>query len=170
MAELKKYYWDANVWLGLVNEEDAKLNNIKYHYELAKRGESELWTSTLAYVEVFYLTSEQALARPLPQEGLDIIQDAIEQDFVKLVTVDMEIGRKARLLRRQIQDLKGAADSVHLASALTWCVDALFTYDRPHLLAQNGKIPDKKGRPLRICEPDGPPPLPLFATGGGSSG
>lgn len=151
------------MWLGLVNGEPKKIAAIEYQYEQAQRGQSELYTSTIAYVEVFRLRSEQTEKIPLPQAGLDIIQDAIEQDFVKLIPVDMEIGRNARKLRRQLVSFQGAADSVHLASALRWGVDALFTYDKAHLIAQNGLLTDHFGRPLRICEPEGPPPLPLFA-------
>ncbi len=163
MAELQKYYWDSNMWLGLVNGEPRKIAAIEYHYELARKGQSEIFTSTLAYVEVFRLQSEQVLTKPLPQTGLDAIQDAIEQDFVKLIPVDMEIGRNARKLRRQLVGFEGAADAVHLASALRWGVDAMFTYDKAHLIAQNGLLQDHFGRQLRISEPDDPPMLPLFS-------
>lgn len=163
MAELQKYYWDSNMWLGLVNGEAKKIAAIEYHYELARKGQSEIFTSTLAYVEVFRLRSEAPLKKPLPQDGLDIIQEAIEQDFVKLIPVDMEIGRNARKLRRQLKNFDGAADAVHLASALRWGVDALFTYDKAHLIAQNGLLADNFGRSLRICEPEDPPMLPLFS-------
>ena len=136
---------------------------IEYHYELARKGQSEIYTSTIAYVEVFRLPKEQDLQKPLPDENLDIIQEALEQDFVKLIPVDMEIGRNARQLRRQLKDLQGAPDSIHLASALRWSVDALFTYDRPHLILHNGLLADRSGKRLRISEPDEPPKLPLFA-------
>lgn len=163
MADLQKYYWDSNMWIGLVNGEPKKIAAIEYHYELARKGQSEIYTSTIAYVEVFRLRIEENLTKPLPQDGLDTIQEAIEQDFVKLIPVDMEIGRNARKLRRQLTDFQGAADAVHLASALRWGVDALFTYDKAHLIAQNGFLTDHFGRPLRICEPDDPPTLPLFS-------
>ena len=130
---------------------------------MARRGQAEIFTSTIAYVEVFRLNSEQNFEKPLPAEGLDKIQEAIEQDFVKLIPVDMEIGRNARRLRRQLVNLNGAADAIHLASALRWCVDALFTYDKPLTLAQNGLLKDHFGKLLRICEPDDPADLPLFA-------
>ena len=163
MADLKKYYWGSNMWIGLVNGEPKKIAAIEYHYKLARKGQSEIYTSTIAYVEVFRLLSEEQLTKPLPQDGLDIIQETIEQDFVMLVPVDMEIGRNARKLRRQLKDFRGAADAVHLASALRWGVDALFTYDKAHLIAQNGLLSDHFGRTLLICEPEDPPKLPLFA-------
>lgn len=163
MANLQKYYWDSNMWLGLVNGEARKLAAIEYHYELAKKGQSEIYTSTIAYVEVFRLNNEQQLKKPLPAENLDIIEAALEQDFIKLIPVDMEIGRNARKLRRQLENFQGAADAIHLASALRWSVDALFTYDKAHLIAQNGLLTDYSGKPLRISEPDDPPKLPLFA-------
>ena len=85
MAELQKYYWDSNMWLGLINGESKKIAAIEYHYEAARKGQSEIYTSTIAYVEVFRIRSEDTLTKPLPQDGLDIIQEAIEQDFVKLI-------------------------------------------------------------------------------------
>jgi hypothetical protein len=95
--------------------------------------------------------------------GALLIEAALDQDFIKLIPVDMEIGRNARKLRRQLEGFQGAADAIHLASALRWSVDALFTYNKAHLIAQNGLLSDCSGKPLRISEPDDPPKLPLFA-------
>jgi hypothetical protein len=33
MAELRKVYWDANVWLGLINGEAKKLRAIEFHLQ-----------------------------------------------------------------------------------------------------------------------------------------
>lgn len=163
MADLMRYYWDSTMWLGLVNREPAKIQAIEYHYEQAKAGYEEIFTSTIAYVEVFRLNSETTSAKPLPQDGLDIIAEALQQDFVKLIPVDMEIGLSARRIRRQLDPIKGAGDPIHLASALRFGVDALYTHDHRHMICHNGVLIHPSGKPMLICEPDPPPPSLLSA-------
>lgn len=156
VAELKKVYWDANIWLGLVNGEAAKIRAIECIYEFAKKGTYEIYTSTMSFVEVFRLHSELHIPKPLPENNLDTIEEMFEQDFIKLIPVDMEIARNARRLRRQL-DFKGAPDSIHLASALRWSVDALHTYDGNDLLKFDGQLRSHNGQLLHISEPDFPP-------------
>lgn len=162
MTELKRYYWDSTMWLGLVNREPAKIAAIEHHYEAAKAGYEEIFTSTIAYVEVFRLSSEGTATPPLPQEGLDAIADALQQDFIKLIPIDMEIALSARRLRRQLTPLKGAGDPIHLASALRFNVDALYTHDHSHMICHNGVLQHPTGKPMLICEPD--PPAPSLLT------
>lgn len=135
---------------------------MRYFYNLARRGQFEIWTSTLAYVEVFRLVSETNDQKPLAESGLDVIRDAIEQPFVQLIPVDMEIGREARRLRRELKDFHGAADAVHLASALIWSINPLHTWDKQHLIHLSGKLTCKDGSKLEIHRPDMPEAGPLF--------
>jgi len=158
MAELKRYYWDSTMWLGLINRETSKIAIIEHHYEAARAGYEEIFTSTIAYVEVFRLNSENMTPKPLPQEGLDIIAEALQQEFVKLIPVDMEIGISARRIRRQLDPIKGAGDPIHLASALRFNVDALYTHDHRHMICHNGLLMHPTGKPMLICEPDPSPP------------
>ena len=160
MASLRRVYWDAAVWIALENGEPTRVKAVESGYEAAKRGTVDIFTSTISYVEVFRLVSEQCFEKPLPQDGLDKIAEALEQDFIKLVPVDMEIGRNARKLRRELTKFEGAADSIHLASALRWHVDEMLTYDKGHLLHLSGKIKDHNGNLLKICEPVEPAPTP----------
>jgi predicted nucleic acid-binding protein len=161
VAELNKVYWDANMWLGLINGESAKIRAIEFIYQSAKKGTYDIYTSTMSFVEVFRLRSEAQLTKPLPESNLDIIEKMFEQDFIKLISVDMEIARNARRLRRQLE-FKGAPDSIHLASALRWNVDALHTYDGCDLLKFNNQLKSHNGQLLRICEPEEPQDGPLF--------
>ena len=48
---------------------------LEYFFEIARRGQIEIWTSAIAYVEVFKLSSEE---QPLDKDGLDAIKEAIE--------------------------------------------------------------------------------------------
>jgi predicted nucleic acid-binding protein len=163
MADLPRAYWDACAWLGLLNEEPAKVRPLEHIYELALRGQFEIWTSAISYVEVFRLQSEQKQSKPLGGDGHDRIRDVIEQSFVRIIPVDMEIGRRARALRRELAGFEGAGDAVHLASALVWNIEIMHTWDRSHLLPWNGIIYCKNGKPLTIEIPtEMPDSGPLF--------
>jgi predicted nucleic acid-binding protein len=163
MAELPRAYWDACAWLGLLNGEPEKIQSLEHIYELARRGQYEVWTSTIAYVEVFRLNAESKDVKPLKNENLDKIRNVIEQYFVKLIPLDMEIGRHARQLRRELPEFQGAGDAIHLASAIVWNIETLHTWDNSHLLPWNGKVKCKNGSFIKIEIPKYPPPAgPLF--------
>ncbi len=163
MADIPRVYWDACAWLGLINYEKSKRAPLEHFFDLAQRGQCELWTSTICFVEVFQLRIEQGMPKPFDAGNLDAIRDVMEQPFVKLVPVDLIIARKARELRRTVTASgTGAADCVHLATALMWNVTPLHTWDRPHLLTISNTLQCKDGTPLEICVPEIPQPGPLF--------
>jgi predicted nucleic acid-binding protein len=163
MADLPRAYWDACAWLGLLNGEAAKVRSLEHIYELARRGQFEIWTSAISYVEVFRLQTEQKQSKPLGGDGQDRIRDVLEQSFVRIIPVDMEIGRRARALRRELAGFEGAGDAVHLASALVWNIEVMHTWDRSHLLPWNGKIKCKNGNLITIEVPkETPDSGPLF--------
>lgn len=162
MTNNNRFYWDSCAWLGLVNQEQSKMEALADIYEQARKGKFELWTSTISFVEVYQLDVERRFEeKPYKEENLEIIEQLFEQDFIKLIPVDMEIARCARRLRRQIKGLQKAADSVHLASALRWSLDELHTYDQNDLLHLDGKLKSKNGDYLKICVPS-IQDLPLF--------
>jgi predicted nucleic acid-binding protein len=156
-----KVYWDACAWLGLVNSEPKKVPPLEYFFDLAKRGHLEIWTSAISYVEVYHLASE---TKPFEKDGLDIIKEAIEAPFVKIIPLDMEVGRKARGLRRN-HTLR-APDAVHLASALVRSISPMHTWDRDDLVKLDDTLSCKDAERLRIRIPEIPPPPPgtLFST------
>ena len=47
MADPLKVYWDACVWIGLINGEAGKIGQCEDQVDLAKKGEVQLWTSTI---------------------------------------------------------------------------------------------------------------------------
>jgi predicted nucleic acid-binding protein len=151
---IPRYYWDACAWIGLINKEPEKHQNLKVIWENAGRGLIELWTSAYSYVEVLKAQAENG--DPLPVEESDKRIDAIlGQAYVKRVQLDSEIGRLVRVLRRKVPvELIKRADAIHLASAVWWNLDELHTYDHSHLLALNGKVSRRDGKPLIIRLPD----------------
>ena len=73
MAELRKVYWDACVWLGLINGEPNKMRAVEYVYNSARSGTYEIWTSTMSYVEVFRIKAEEGKPKPYDANVLDKI-------------------------------------------------------------------------------------------------
>lgn len=166
MAELRRVYWDACVWLALINGEPKRRRAVEYIYNSARAGTYEIWTSTMSYVEVFRIRGEEANPKPYPSAGLDKIDEVFEQEFIKLVPLDVEVAKFARKLLRQHSGLKKRPDAIHLASALRWPVDVMHTYDGNDLLHLDGKMKGKTGSLLRIAPPDDPPDGPLFQASG----
>ena len=162
MAELQRVYWDSNVGLGLINGEAKKLRAIEDVYNAARSGSYEIWTSTLSFVEVFRIKGEEQNPKPYPSEPLDKIEEVFEQEFVKLVPVDVEVAKLARRLLRENRALPSRPDAIHLASALIWSVETLHTYDGNDLLHLDKKLKTKIGTVLRITPPDDPTDGPLF--------
>ena len=162
MAELRRVYWDACVWLGLINGEASKKRAVEYVYNSARAGTHEIWTSTMSYVEVFRIKGEEANPKPYAATGLDKIEAMFEQEFIKLVPIDVEVAKLARRLLREHDKLKKRPDAIHLASAIRWSIDQLHTYDGNDLLHLDGKLKTKAGTVLRITPPDDPPDGPLF--------
>lgn len=150
-----KVYWDACAWIGLINSEPGKIPPLEYFFSLAKRGQLEIWTSAVSYVEVYHIASE---TQPYDKDGVDAIKQVIQAPFVKTIPLDMEVGTKARGLRRS-HNLK-IADAIHIASALVKSVSPLHTWDRDDLIALDNSLSCRDLTKLRIVEPEVPPPPP----------
>jgi predicted nucleic acid-binding protein len=162
MAELRRVYWDACVWLGLINGEPKKQRAVEYVYTAARSGAYEIWTSTMSYVEVYRIKGEELNPKPYSTSALDKIEEMFEQEFVKLIPIDVETAKLARRLLRENEGLKKRPDAIHLASAMRWSINTLHTYDGNDLLHLDGKLKTKNGTILRITVPDDPPDGPLF--------
>lgn len=163
VAKIKKVYWDSCAWLGLINGEPNKRRELEIIYSAARRGDYEIWTSTISMIEASSLAEEMSKTKPLSIGNTQKLQQMFEQPFIKVVPLDLKIARSARKLFRETVGLSGRFDAVHLASALAWSVDAMHTYDRDDLLHLSDKLADAKGRLLHICYPDEHSDGPLFA-------
>lgn len=157
MADPKKVYWDSNVWLGYINDEADKAERCRYVLNEARLGNYEIWTSALTLAEVFKAASEKGQPFPLPTNGDIEFERFVQQRFVVIVQVDVDIGIDARRLLRKYQVLKKPPDGVHLASALANNVDEMHTFDDENLTPLSGKVTRADGSPLTICFPPRPP-------------
>jgi predicted nucleic acid-binding protein len=152
------YYWDACVFLALVNGEPARLQHIESMMEAASKGELVILTSTFSKVEVALGASEQQ-AKVLDKA----VEDKIDELWgtgspVKLVEFHELLADDARnLIRQGITrgwSLK-PTDALHLATAMRHGTVAFHTYDKP-LRKYSGQIG------ITIEEPVSPAPyLPL---------
>ena len=140
LAEPVKVYWDSCAWLGLVNAEPEKLPPLRAVYGQARRGLVEIWSSTIAIVEVNRLASEMSKPKPIDPESLEKIDGLLFQPFVKLINLDQIVARRARKLIRETPKLSKRPDAIHLASAMLWNIPLFHTYDHDDLLHLNGSI------------------------------
>ena len=159
MAPPKKVYWDTCVWLGLLNQVPDKLPRCEYVLSLARKKDVEIWTSALTLAEVFKISPAPGQpARRLTEEDDAKFEEYLEQDFVVLVQVDLDIGRMARRLLRQHDPLKKSPDAIHLAAAVLHDLDEFHTFDGDNILPLNGLVNRADGAALVICQPPEPPP------------
>jgi predicted nucleic acid-binding protein len=165
MANPKRIYWDACVWIALIQQEkihDAKGTLVDDRYGMcrnvinaASRGQIEIATSTLSFAEV---SKESAVKA----QGEDKIAAFFEVDYVLPVNLDRAVGERARSLMMAGYSKLKPADACHLASAALANAEEMHTYD-DRLLALDGKIEKLNGTKLKICKPDlGGSPAPLL--------
>lgn len=156
MADPVNVYWDSCAWLGLLNGEPGRKRILQGVYGQARRGLIQLWTSTIAIVEVNRLSSEMNVPRPISGEGLAIIDDLLFQPFVNPISMDTIVAKRARHLLRQMPGLTKRPDAMHLASAIQWNVAIFHTYDGSDLLHLDGKIQCADGSDMEITLPRDP--------------
>ena len=131
-ANLSRVYFDANVFLAYVGNEEGRADLVQALLDEARRGEIEILTSVLSIAEVAYGAHER-------DHGLtEVGEEAIEQLWtpsspVTLVDVSQAVTRNARTIIREAkaQGLSGfrGADAIHLATARMFGCDEIFTYE-----------------------------------------
>jgi predicted nucleic acid-binding protein len=156
LANKPKYYWDACAWIGLIRQEQDKIDSLKFIIEEAQKGKVEIWTSTFTLAEVF---KKKCSGDMVGLEHADdtAFEDYIAQEFVQRVQVDTDVGTAARRLLRKFPSIRKPQDAIHVATAALFSVDALHTFDGSDLLALDGQIPMANGLNLIICRPPAPP-------------
>lgn len=167
LADRPKYYWDACLWIELIQGQ-CLTRGISCEYILiqAKQGKCEIWTSAFTMAEVFKRRCGEE-DKLLQQKRDSDFDDLIEQEFIKKAQVDFDIGATARRLLRKFPKIKKPQDAVHIATCILYNLDQLHTFDNKDLLGLKGKIPKISSGFLDICLPpyppleDEPPPLLL---------
>jgi predicted nucleic acid-binding protein len=133
MAEIRLFYWDANVFLYYLNGDPDKIQTLEAILEEVERnGKDKIVTSVISKVEVAWVASEK-LNRVLNQDEEARI-DNLWNDFSVVETIDFndEITHIARSLMRRSM-ARGwklrVNDAIHLSSAEWVGAIEMYTYD-----------------------------------------
>ena len=139
-ANPRRIYFDANVFLAYVGNEQGRADTVQALLDESRRDEIEIVTSVLSIAEVAYGAHERDLG--LTEAG----EEAIEQLWtpaspVILVDVSQAVTRNARTMIREAKTLGlsgfRGADAIHLATAQHLGTDLgrVVTYDERMLHA-----------------------------------
>lgn len=132
MPNNESFYWDACVFLALINGDDDRVSEVSTFMEEAEKGNITLVTSTLSTVEVAFAASERDgnLDEAVESKIVDLWRPGSVVSMVDVHPIVVE--RARRLIRQSISEgLPGlkAADAIHLATAAHEGVSELHTYD-----------------------------------------
>jgi predicted nucleic acid-binding protein len=141
-----KPYLDSSVFIAWLNRESVGgVNRFEIADQIIKKaeaGEFPIYISALTLAEVHKLPLGTKPSLTPAQD--DLILRFFENDFIKVLPVDREIGEQANRLCRQFGILGN--DAIHLACALRAKCDVLLVWDR--LLGRNVQHPA-----IRVEEP-----------------
>ena len=73
-----------------------KRRELEIIYSAARRGDYEIWTSTISMIEASSLAEEMNKTKPLSIGNTQKLQQMFEQPFIKVVPLDLKIARSAR--------------------------------------------------------------------------
>jgi predicted nucleic acid-binding protein len=130
------FYWDSCLFLSYINGEPGRSNIFEDLLDEVERNKGEVFTSTIAIVEVAYASRER-LSFSLSTKIQNQINEIWADPYISLVEFNRPIAELARQLIRDAIPNKWVLkpkDAVHLASAL-WVnnniskVNEFCTYD-----------------------------------------
>jgi predicted nucleic acid-binding protein len=160
MPGKKKIYWDANVFLAwLKNEQQwgaAIMGGIEDTVRKVHNNEAVLFTSTMTQTEIF----ESRLNHAAKEKW----EGVFKRKNVKMISVDQRIGALGSHIRDYYNRKKmqiASPDAIHLATAIIYKADEFHTLDgagkkqrSTDLLKLGTKIAGRYN--LLICKPEGP--------------
>jgi len=137
-------YWDSNVFIALIKDEEGRAPTTAAILDAAERGETEIVTSAFTLVEVIKTPDA---ATPLTEAEEALIRGYFEHEFLLAVPFGLAMAQDARQLiwRHNIR----VPDAIHVVTALYAGADVLETYNaRLHRLTGQEGI-----SPLVVREP-----------------
>jgi len=145
----KRIYFCANAWISLIKKEVGRYEAIEQIITFARKGECQIWTSTISIAEVYKSSAAGAAA----VASDDMIDALFEQGYVQMVSADFIIAKEARKLLRAHPSLKKPFDAIHLATAVRHNCDVFHTFDGVNLLGLDQKVNRTDGVKLTISIP-----------------
>jgi predicted nucleic acid-binding protein len=146
-TEVKRLYWDSNVFLSAINANSERLPVIEALLDDCDHGDLEIHTSVLTIAEVAFAESEQRQRQLSEDIEAKIEKLWVSPSPIKLHEVSQHVANDAKaLMRRAI--LKGWSlrppDAIHLATAKRGEVHEFQTYD----VARLSKFSEITGYPI----------------------
>lgn len=145
-------YLDSCVIIAFLKREDRspeEMNGYRYCFEQLERKETKAITSSMTRTEI--------LDSHFPSGTYDRFKESFsKRRSLQFIDADIRVSSKAQVLRTQYG--LESMDATHLATAILYTANVLYTYDQNHLLPLNGIIPDTT---LCICRPPAPSQLYL---------
>ena len=152
MGSIRRVYWDACTFLGLINSEAGKHADCLAVWAEVQKGETQILTSFFTFAEVFKAKCE-GQAKPLDEAGDDLVAKFFASENILPITVDRRTGELARRLMRRHSQCGKPSDAIHLATAILMNVEEMHTYDGSDLLKLNKLVARQDGEMLVICPP-----------------
>jgi predicted nucleic acid-binding protein len=145
-------YLDTSVitaWIKNENRKNNEMDGVEFCFDRIINGNIKVVTSALTIPEI--------LAGKFPAGKVDDFERTIlKRRNFETISVDIKIARLAQQIRdyysQRNKNIK-TADATHLATAIYYEVNALYTFDGDDLLPLSGNV---AGYNLLICKP----PLP----------
>ncbi|MDE3201622.1 MAG: type II toxin-antitoxin system VapC family toxin [Acidobacteriota bacterium] len=144
-------YWDANAFLGWLNDEQDKAQECESVLAAADAGKVQIVTSALTLTEVIKLKGKPRLTK----DKEEAIKAFFENDYIIVRDVDRFIAEKARDLIWSFNGLH-PKDAIHVATAVILKINVLDTFDG-RLIKLSGKIGAPKliiAHPHMLYQPD----------------
>lgn len=137
-------YWDANAFLGYLNEEDDKVEVCGHVLQAAENGVLVIVTSAITLAEVVYIKG----GTKLPEEKRALVDAFFKAEYISVRNVTRMTTEIARDLvwDHNIRH----KDAIHVATACLHKVPILHTYD-DKLIASDGLT--IAGHTIKITKP-----------------
>jgi len=163
---IKRLYWDSNVFLSAINANPERLPVINAILDDCDHGEVEIYTSVLSVTEVAFAEFEKRDRLLAPQIEAKINKLWLPPSPIRLEELSHHIANDARIMMRQAVE-KGWSlkppDAIHLATAKRRAVHEFQTYDTDRLSKYDAVVG------LKIVQPTSDR-LPFSPSAGGNSG
>ncbi len=157
MTPIPKYYWDACVWIDLINQsDDDRFRRCSHVLSEVREKRATLWTSAFTTAEVYKRKCDEKLAS-LPEEQDDLFEFFYKSGSVRIIALSVRIAEISRRLCRNYSELRKPQDAVHVASCIARNIKEMHTFDIRDLIRLDGQITLRNGNPLRISKPPSPP-------------
>jgi len=171
MPKTKRVYWDACIWIAVINEERSvpiKDGTTENRFAMCESVMEQAKSGNLEIVVSAFTLAEVCKSREAKDENPSKLPNFLDHDFMIVVPVDKDVGLKAQSL--QISGLVSLKppDAIHLASAQKANCEEFHTFDKG-LIGLDGNIAARNGNVIKICKPGEGAPLGGLFEGQGNN-